>query len=539
MRIAFVNTGRFRNSHRSYFSDPVQLVAMHHICKQAGHDSQIFPLGYPDQEQSIQRLQEFCPDILALSFLDPSVDDLERTEFLLQHFREKGLHLLLGGPDTTLQTNTYINGFAPISSTEWRSVILVKGAGELLLSTLSAHKFDLTLPEVQEKLKKENIDFSFEKDLFIVQNLKKIPLDQQGYERDYDPSPFHGSFAVKWATGCWATCRFCFNVPQRSDYRSPELACREALHLIELGATLIQIASPQFTAHPNKASAIIEKLPLEQVKVAFAARVDSFYHAMTRNREVWLKFANSNVHQVDIGLDSFLPERLVRIGKHNKLQQAEAQSHHLEEILSFFAGKKAKVALYLMPLDWQMELKEARQEMQILLDYLDRYPFCLLVEADNIINLLSYSTGSFFSKTMAPQDYYFFEKDPRLFLLLNMITWFYQEMLGAVQETNEPSKLADEAFSRVMAKFFLRSVDLLITFPSDVISAKRNLHIRKKTRSGDECLERLLVELPSKLEEKARTFLQREGEKKKQTLEEEIEQLLIKKVHARKNLKDI
>ncbi len=536
MKIGFINTGTYRDAQgHSYFADPVHLVAMHRICCDAGHESMIFQLGFPSYEASTAQIARFQPDVLALSFLDEEKFHFYETDVFLQSFRNKGITLLIGGPEIQLDHPFYTHWLSHEGRQTWRAALLVKGPGECLIQALAPHDFALEDPATAQAIR--DVAGTLHQDehgIYHIQVTKELPLEQQKYERDYDLAPYGGVMCAKWAIGCWAACGFCFNIPRPPHYKSPQLAALEAQHLLDLGAKLIEIASPQFTAHPEKASLILDAVSNTAARLSFATRVDTLFLGIRRYESIWRRFAQSHQHQIAVGVDSFLPERLLRLQKYSKLQQANEQPQKIEAILQFFQGTSARIHFYLIPIDWQMDLAEAEKEIQTAADYLYRYPDVLRIPSENIVNRLSHSMGSPFAKHMAPRDFLRFERDPRL-LLLHHITWDLHHTLHQTAETfHEPTALMEEVISLALIQGFLDACRLLRELSVASLPLDRWIERLSNHRDTSSIIERLLTDLPPQEASKIHAHIERTKKQCPKSLAKTLDTWLECKARSRK-----
>jgi division protein CdvB (Snf7/Vps24/ESCRT-III family) len=539
--IAFINTGKYSSSRGlTSFSDPVHLVAMSHLCKEAGHQSGVFQLGVPSVRESILNVYNFNPDVLGLSFLAPFKNELQQIDQLLRPFRHKGIHLLLGGPDIQFDPAFYIERYGGERAQEWASCILVDGPGETLIKALAACNFDFSHPEVQSSILSLGAKVEQVSGLWKVSGLREMSLDEQGYEREYDLAPFDDKAGVKWATGCWAACSFCPNIPGKSAYKSPERAVEEALYLQRHGALKLDVASPQFTAHPGHASKLVGALPPETPPVFFSSRIDSLYHAITRFPEEWKRFANQNTHGIGLGVDSFLPDKLMRLRKYHAIAQAHQQEERLDTVLSFFDETKLNIVFYMITFEWQMNLEEVQQELEALLSCLNRYSSTMQIAPENVTNVLSGNRGSHFSKTMKPIDFLRFERDPRLFLMLYTMYSLHESLEDWIEQIDESKELLESAASRVVVKLGLRFLELLGKVPLTEISYDASFAALEETLGAmfleenmqfrsNRLQQRLLELYPSRAQRKLTKFLTKEEKKMEKTLRREFDILLTRK----------
>jgi|GEM_PF-1320839 len=538
MKIAFVNTGRYTgNQGIKSFSDPIHLVAMHNLCKEAGHQSRIFQLGYPTPEQSIEQIVTFGPQVLGLSFLAPRKDDIELVGALMRPFQKKGVHLYFGGPDVSFDRKFYATRFSWESPENWGSITLVQGDGEHLINAIIPYDFDLRHPKARKALLEKGALVSEEDGIQFVGGLKPMKLDLQGFERDYDITPFNGKLGAKWSTGCWAACDFCPNIPGRSDYKSPTRVREEVQHIIDMGVQKIDVASPQFTAHPTKVAETLAALPENTPEIFFSSRIDSLYHSINRHKDVWTTFAHATTHGIGLGVDSFIPERVLRLKKYHKMAQAKKQNEQLDAVLDFFEDTKVGIVFYLIPLDWEMHLDEVEYELEMALRYMNRYPNIIQVSPEILTTYVSPSVGSHYSSYMQPMDFLRFKKDPRLLLLLYSLYFMLDILYETTEEFDEPFPLMEQAVTRSIARFGLECIRTIRKLPFEGMEIEHSLSLIKDVLDrifvkeelnfdSNEILRRLLQEAPKKAENKMNKFLARHEKKARKLLAKEYDQML-------------
>ena len=405
-RIAFVNMLKMDHGYYKSFVEPVHLLGMHDICKQAGLVSGLFQMGLNGPYESIRKIVEFKPQILGLSFVGHSSEAIRDAYSLLKAFpSDLRPRLIIGGSDT--QYYDYQKRFSP-----W---LIAIGDGEKLLAELSAAGFDMN-SAVSSITAKYPQSVTKQGNTFVVTNLPRIPLDEQSFQRDYSLESFDGDALAKWTRGCKGFCSFCSNVPRSVEYRSPKSAAEEIRQLDSKGAKRITIASPDFASNPTLSSGIIDEVAGSGKQLNFASRVDSMYMALNKHPRIWKKFGEYP-NQIDLGAESFSADRLVRLGKYRTREKAQQQEPNLKHILDFFKGSKARVQLYTIPFDWQITLEEAENEFRYLQNLLDEYRENLLFPLRTFDNCLHHVPGSLLSEKMDELDFFNFKNDPRAMVL--------------------------------------------------------------------------------------------------------------------------
>jgi len=543
-KIAFVNTGRYSSSRGiKAFSDPVHLVAMHNLCKLAGHESRVFQLGAPNPEDSIAAILAYAPSFLGLSFLAPFKCDIELVDALLAPFEGRGIHLFLGGPDVEFDPTFYAHKYG---TSAWASCTIVECPGERLFETIASHDFCLADPTVLSQLASLGAQILQQDGVTRIKGLPPMPLELQDHTRDYAFSVFQHKACVKWATGCWAACSFCPNIPAKSVYKDPALVAQEVRYLRDLGVQRLDIASPQFTAHPARASALIEALPLDTMPIFFSSRVDSLYHAITRFPDIWQRYAYSNRHGIGLGVDSFLPKKLLRLHKYHTLQQADAQQQRLDAVLSFFADTRLSIVFYMITFDWEMDLAEVQQELLALMECLNRYSSIIQISPENVTNTLSASPGSPLARQRKPLDFFRFERDPRLFLLLYSMYAMHEQMEEIIETSQESHDLMEAAAARLIVKLGLQLISLLEPISPEQADFSRSFAILGETLGdifqegpsayrSNRVQQQLLAIYPLKSQRKIRASLDAIEHKMPSALLREFDVLLSRKaIHRMK-----
>jgi len=453
---------------------------MHNIAAKHGIASRIFQFGHPSAEISVREIRDFKPDAVGLSFMGYQPEAIKGAHDLLGSFSEFP-DIVIGGSDPRLNPGFYIHEFARYSGMLNGGLLLIaRGRGEALITELvSSNDGELTAffnkharyVRVGGKYIAEFNDVPF------------VPVENNEVVRPYDLSVFSWNANVNWAVGCFGKCKYCNRIPWKIDYVSPESVLRELRHLRELGARHIRMASPDFTANPDKASEIISVLPVLPEGYSFESRIDSFNRAMTRHPEAWKRFANLSHNQVELGVESFIPERLVQIGKYQTLGEAKAHEGKLRDIIEFFRQTNTVVRMFLISLDWQMDLGEAEIEALKTLEVLNEFSETAYIMPDTGVGrLMAYQIGSHYSKSMRPVDYFRFSRDPRLFLLHSRIEMEKEIAINDL-ERGEIKENEIIMVSYAMLEYYLELINALKSVNPNSIDMNHGLEmlIRKNT----------------------------------------------------------
>lgn len=404
MRVAFVNMVAYGYySGRRRFAEPAHLLPMHNIMRAAGHQSMVFQFGHPSDRISIRDIRRYAPDFLGLSYVGHREEAIVAGKELLESFSSrKRPSLVIGGTDVDYYFGQYLETFQPLYPQKNGNFVVVSGPGENVIRAMAEGSFSFNGQQP-------------------VSGRSKMSLAGLDFARPYsDLAVFDRAAQVIWERNCTGKCFFCPNEAKSPEYRTPEQARVEAVELKRMGAKNIAIASPNFLASPRKGSAIIAAVS-EDAIYEFPSRVDSLYLALRKYPKVWERFRTKDNH-IHLGIERFLPEGLMRIGKYGRLSLANKQAERLEYIFKFFKGSSTAITVFMIPFDWGMNLGELEQEVRLLAGHLTNYTPNIMIAPEHLGQILVYNQGSKFAKQgMQPADFYRFERDPRC-LMLAMLT---------------------------------------------------------------------------------------------------------------------
>ncbi|MFA4844444.1 MAG: radical SAM protein [Candidatus Margulisiibacteriota bacterium] len=487
-RVAFVDMNPYKEPNGgSRFCDPVHLVPMANICKKNGNQTKIFQNGLDPRRE----IAEFRPEILGLSFIGSSKDAISDAQQLIKSLKPRPI-TVIGGTDIKYHADYYAEQFGPYFSRLSDSgpeLILVSNEGEAFIEAYAGNGFNFelaarALSDMSYRDSGDRLGFGMlcTKNAYILSPLPVKKLDDLDFTRDYNVGGFETA-QVKWESGCWGSCFYCGNDPKSIDYRSPELVGQELRELKEKGVKGIGIASANFTANPDRASAIVSVLSYMPHGYYFLSRVDSLDASLKRHPEAWKRFARFG-NTIGLGIERFTSDHLVGIGKYKNKRQAMKQEERLKYILELFKGTATTISFSLMNLDWKMDLAEAQAEAERAQAYLAEYPDNVEIRTNSIGSHIIYDPGSQFSKSMAPVDYLRFKRDPRLLLLVALMME-RRERLPFVYSQAE-SRLLEKHF----LAFYLGVIDRLKAVPTEKLdldqatetfSKKNNYSTTKKS----------------------------------------------------------
>jgi len=474
------------------FVEPAHLLPMHHIAKKNKLQSQIFQFGHPSREASIREIRDFKPDVLGLSFVANRHHALDGAHELLGAFSELP-NILIGGADPTAVPGRYADEFIKYSGLpKGNMLIIVRGRGEPFISAFTSNDEGTMEGFLMPRIRYRKLDGRYAAE---IDDIPFEPFDHNAILRPYDDfSAFHMVANVRWAVGCLGECKFCPPIPAGVDYASPDVALMEIDHLKELGVKAIRMASPDFTVDPDKSSQIVSSLPPMKYGYSFASRIDTFHQAMTRHPAAWKRYSNLSLNQIELGVESFIPERLVRMGKYHSVAKANLHVERLVDIINFFKGSKTPIRLFLIQLDWLMDLAEAETEALKTLSFLEEHYETAYISPDTGVGrIMSFSPGSFYANQMRPIDFFRFERDPRILLLYNRI-----EMEKEIASDDLANGRIDErdVFLNVsfgMLEYYLECIKYLKEVDPGSIDLDLGLNLLMEQKSYPEIVERLIA----------------------------------------------
>ncbi|PIS28398.1 hypothetical protein COT42_08175 [Candidatus Saganbacteria bacterium CG08_land_8_20_14_0_20_45_16] len=403
--------------------------------------------------------------------------------------------LIIGGPDVGYSTEGYIDSFLPLYSDQHLEIkfVIYIGPGEPYIKALTETGFSLSEKSI---FMEQDLEHQLVRGAQVLRQFSASALADQGWRRYYDLSLF-GDVGVKWASGCKGGCKFCCEPPRRADYRLAQMTSDEADHIVTQDASKLLISAPDFLNRPSMASRIIDSLPSGVNRLHFSARVDSLYLAVKHYPNIWQKFAAKR-HRIDLGVESFIPERLVWLGKYRNLKQAAKQQERLAYLLEFFRPTKTSIGFFIMPLDWRITLAEAKVEAEQLQCCLEQYDYIFLA-SQNIAKIVSYATGSNFSSTMSSQDFYRFD-DPRLLFLHYLIKNKRSLLYESIEIDSRATHLLEVVISKVLLRCYLLCLERLAMFEGECFDLEPILMLRERKAGEQKILDTFYDQLKQKRE---------------------------------------
>lgn len=376
--------------------EPAHLLGMYHILARKGHQVEIS--SQPLRHKLSRLVQRFHPHFVGftayrehVSWLDyvpeeqTVYDSLQEYASLIKAMQEEGIKIGIGGRGATLNPDHFVRTYHPD--------FLVKGLGESPMLALAEAGFN---PHILEKDYRGNID-----ETAVLEAPGGEKWIEVSYERPYSLFYYRNRALVTVQIGCFGRCIFCAE-DHRISYRSLEYTIDELRHVLDIGARSVTLGGANFTASPVMAAQIIEAIVRSgisrEARLSIGTREDSLYESFTRFPRIWEEFLDKYRMDFAIGIESFIPEKTVALGKYNDLDKARGASRRLEEIIRFIQpfGNSA------LDLSWILfwpygTIDEAKTEIDNAVDYLKRFHGRIRICPPNIFNGLRITDGAKFT----------------------------------------------------------------------------------------------------------------------------------------------
>jgi hypothetical protein len=381
MKVALCKIQEFRMAgKKTPLNEPSGLVGMHNQLLRNGTASIIVDNALQPWQEAVRR---FSPDVVGITSPHKALSG-ETAEFM-RELRKTGVTTVLGGIFSTINPKYFAEAFNPS--------IIVLGQGEPVMDELIKHSFVVQQAKASP-MYRGNIGRTalFKSDRFM-------PLDQITFRRPY----FLGAYdKFAWPStvyGCVHECSFCVSDGSIT-FRSPESALGEMLYLKRvLGADAFFPIGGDFTASPPQANEIVRGIvsnpELLDAGYDLNVRIDSLHSAIRLDPKAWKKFLSRTNGVVFMpGLESFVPERLVRLGKYRKLDAAQKHEKMFVDIMDFFKGTRAVMMPNFIMFDPESSPGEIERDLAAIEGYLSRYKGQFSIADGEVFNYLKPVDGS-------------------------------------------------------------------------------------------------------------------------------------------------
>lgn len=367
MKILLVDTSLRSKRETHARAEPAHFLGMYHLL--ARHRHQVKLSSEPSCRQLGLMVSCFAPDFVGFTtyhvrnqnFLNPEdsleEDSLQKYAPLIGFMREKGIKVGIGGWGATTNPDFFARTYRPN--------ILVKGPGELPLLALADVGFSPRALE-RERLYAGNID-----ETAIFQAPQRENWIEVSFERPYSLKEYDNVARVIVQIGCFGRCFFCpEDRPIR--YRPLEYTVDELEYVFRKGATTIWLEGANFTANPSRAAGIVEAINRKeslQTKntdkdYRMDTREDSLYLSLIKHSKTWKYFLENNRVFFLIGLESFIPEKAVALGKYNSVRQALGARRRLKVIADMVTPSNNQISLTWIPFWPHGTIAEIRREIE-------------------------------------------------------------------------------------------------------------------------------------------------------------------------------
>ncbi len=379
MRVALCSLQRaYEVRPGNYQEEPVHLVPMHNRLLKKGFEPRIFdfPLIH-----DVNQVKSFAPDVVGVTLPAREFNDYPLS--FLQELKELKVPIILGGIQVTLDPEYFAGLFKPQA--------LVLSQGEPVMDALADRSFKFS-SMTAHPFHKGMIEGAH-----VFRSDKLMPLDRLDFTRPYDVLPY----GVGWATpvfGCVHECIFC--VPdKRRTFRSPQKFLEEMLYLArEHKIKDFANMGPDFGARPKHATEIVRNLLLHEELTGrlyeITMRIDSLAKCIKQDSKVWKEFFKKNIVSIRPGIESFLPQRLLRLGKYKTLELAKKQNQYLSEVLEFLKDTESFVQGTLIRVDPESTFEEVFEELDLFERFLRKYPRTLFIHEGDVFTYLRPAPGS-------------------------------------------------------------------------------------------------------------------------------------------------
>jgi len=261
-----------------------------------------------------------------------------------------------------------------------------------------------------EKIDSETVKVTKDGKTYIVEaqqafDLDLLPLPQE-IKGSYHAKSKYQEIVINIARGCVGQCTFCPGGQQKIAYMS---ASRVIEHIrawlpFTYPNSTIDLMSPDFTTHPQRANEIIRAInqsPELQGKNYFlSVRGDTMARALARTFEdgtaalvQWENFLSHNQVAIEIGFETNDQQRLSK-GHFNKTSHPENNLRDLQALLALADKTHSKIWVDLIPFDPLTNLEQVTSDYSLLLSLTRQFPKTVQIYPDAIFRDLTLYPGT-------------------------------------------------------------------------------------------------------------------------------------------------
>lgn len=363
--------------------EPIPLLGMRNILESFGYSCDIVDDFHYEfkTDELVRIIAEMNPDVLGISCFGDS-DSIRYVSKVypliiegLNNIRNKKPITIFGGHHPTYDP-------IDIATRYGNPDFIVRGEGEPAIERLALVDFDKDL--IKDSRYYDGCDKTWEEisaregiDSILLDTIgSKFGLDALDFTRPYSLEDYEFVGQIEFQRGCIGKCTFCLEDQYRVRYKSPERLREELTYLInQKGIRVVDPYGPDFTANPDKAAEIIDmmnKSGFSGLDFRPTSRLDTFYTSLKKHREIWSEFIKKNHVSCFIGIESFHPEKLVRLGKYTKNNEfRKRQRKAIQEILGWFP--KLEISASWIPFEPETSFMEFAFDLRNAVHLLRRY----------------------------------------------------------------------------------------------------------------------------------------------------------------------
>lgn len=350
--------------------EPTSVLGLYNILKRNSNCIMIDGQALMQSADEItEKISNMNLDYLLLS----SFDTIGIWKFLkntIKKVKEKNPNvvIMVGGAGATHSSKQALEQISP--------EVLIIGEGEVFYQKLVENEFDF------EKLK-DMFEYEIIKNTIVFKSVQVENMDTIDYERNYEMELYNYTAMPNYQRGCIGTCIYCTGCGHvKIRYKSPKKAFEELKYLVSVKkVTRIFPLGPDFTANVHKGAEIIKEFNRENVEgleFVLVVRLDTLYKSMQLYPEDWKIFTEKNQVVFQIGIESFVPKKLMRLGKYKNYNNPyiNNQADILQELMDKYSAKYNCFFILIDPLS---TLEDIKYDMKQMKGFLKKYPTAFLI----------------------------------------------------------------------------------------------------------------------------------------------------------------
>lgn len=207
-----------------FLSEPLGLMQLSSICKQAGYDTKLTILS---KRSFLEEFKNYEPDLVAYSVMTPHAPLFKKADYLLKKWlvsKNKSTVRIMGGPHPTYYPE--ILGECDLDA------ICIGEGDNAIIEIIRRVENNSNLSNIPNVLCRDNKSFTKE----LIQNLDALPFVDR--EIIYEAAPYYRAFGLRSflaSRGCPYNCSYCFNHVHNMIFRGQgkTIRRRSVDHLID------------------------------------------------------------------------------------------------------------------------------------------------------------------------------------------------------------------------------------------------------------------------------------------------------------------